>query len=46
VQIRIRAMITARLFDAQECSFVFISQEVQQTIRALPLFVNTLSQFP
>jgi hypothetical protein len=32
VQIRIRAIITARVFGAQQCSFVFISQEVQQTL--------------
>jgi hypothetical protein len=32
VQIRIRAIITARVFGAQRCSVVFISQEVQQTL--------------
>lgn len=31
------------MFDAQQCSVVFIS-EVQQTFRALPHFANTLSQ--
>jgi hypothetical protein len=41
-----RAIISGRVFDAQQCSVVFISQDVQQTFRALPHFANTLSQFP
>src|SRR5437763_7204982 len=39
-------LVLRRGFHAQQCSVVIISQQVQQTIRALPHFANTLPQFP